>query len=50
MFVNILTKTGYDASVFQRRRDYQQKLSTQNIRENRIVCIESLQVKNASSE
>src|SRR5438034_5227409 len=29
-----------------RRRDYQHKLSTQTIRENQVVCIESLQVKN----
>ena len=28
------------------RRDYQHKLSTQTIRENQVVCIESLQVKN----
>jgi putative transposase len=29
-----------------RRRDYQHKLSTKIIRENQVVCIESLQVKN----
>ncbi len=34
------------ARIAERRRDYQQKLSTQIIRENQIVCVESLQVKN----
>ncbi len=29
-----------------RRRDYQHKLSTKLIRENQVVCVESLQVKN----
>ena len=32
--------------IADRRRDYQHKLSTKIIRENQIVCIESLQVKN----
>jgi putative transposase len=32
--------------IADRRRDYQHKLSTQTIRENQIVCVESLQVKN----
>src|SRR5438034_8660114 len=32
--------------IADRRRDYQHKLSTQTIRENQVVCIESLQVKN----
>jgi len=32
--------------IADRRRDYQHKLSTQIIRENQVVCIESLQVKN----
>ena len=31
--------------IADRRRDYQHKLSTQTIRENQVVCIESLQVK-----
>ncbi len=34
------------AKIAERRRDYQHKLSTQIIRENQIVCVESLQVKN----
>jgi putative transposase len=34
------------AKIADRRRDYQHKLSTQIIRENQIVCVESLQVKN----
>jgi putative transposase len=34
------------ARIADRRRDYQQKLSTQIIRENQVVCVESLQVKN----
>ena len=34
------------ARIAERRRDYQHKLSTQIIRENQIVCIESLSVKN----
>jgi len=34
------------ARIADRRRDYQQKLSTQIIRENQVVCLESLQVKN----
>ena len=34
------------ARIADRRRDYQQKLSTQLIRENQVVCVESLQVKN----
>jgi len=34
------------ARIADRRRDYQHKLSTKIIRENQIVCIESLQVKN----
>src|SRR5712691_5069488 len=34
------------ARITDRRRDYQQKLSTQIIRENQVVCVESLQVKN----
>ncbi len=34
------------ARIADRRRDYQQKLSTKLIRENQIVCVESLQVKN----
>jgi putative transposase len=29
-----------------RRRDYQHKLSTQTIRENQVVCVESLHIKN----
>lgn len=33
------------ARVADRRRDYQHKLSTQIIRENQVVCVESLQVK-----
>jgi putative transposase len=32
--------------IADRRRDYQHKLSTKLIRENQIVCVESLQVKN----
>ena len=32
--------------IADRRRDYQHKLSTQTIRENQVVCVESLQVKN----
>lgn len=31
--------------IADRRRDYQHKLSTQIIRENQVVCVESLQVK-----
>jgi putative transposase len=34
------------ARISDRRRDYQHKLSTKLIRENQIVCVESLQVKN----
>ncbi len=34
------------ARMSDRRRDYQHKLSTQLIRENQIVCVESLSVKN----
>ena len=34
------------ARIADRRRDSQQKLSTQIIRENQVVCVESLQVKN----
>ena len=34
------------ARIADRRRDYQHKLSTQIIRENQVVCVESLQVKN----
>jgi putative transposase len=34
------------AKIADRRRDYQHKLSTRIIRENQVVCIESLQVKN----
>ncbi len=34
------------ARIRDRRRDYQHKLSTQLIRENQTVCVESLQVKN----
>src|SRR3989440_7550626 len=34
------------ARIADRRRDYQHKLSTQVIRENQVVCVESLQVKN----
>src|SRR6202165_3399353 len=34
------------ARIRDRRRDYQQKLSTKLIRENQVVCVESLQVKN----
>ncbi|MDQ2885085.1 MAG: transposase [Chloroflexota bacterium] len=34
------------ARISNRRRDYQHKLSTQIIRENQVVCVESLQVKN----
>ena len=34
------------ARMSDRRRDYQHKLSTKLIRENQIVCVESLQVKN----
>ncbi|HET9920775.1 MAG TPA: IS200/IS605 family element RNA-guided endonuclease TnpB [Ktedonobacteraceae bacterium] len=32
--------------IADRRRDYQHKLSTKLIRENQVVCVESLQVKN----
>ncbi len=32
--------------IADRRRDYQHKLSTNIIRENQVVCVESLQVKN----
>jgi putative transposase len=32
--------------IADRRRDYQHKLSTQIIRENQVVCVENLQVKN----
>jgi putative transposase len=32
--------------IADRRRDYQQKLSTKIIRENQVVCVESLHVKN----
>jgi len=32
--------------IADRRRDYQHKLSTQIIRENQVVCVESLQIKN----
>ncbi len=34
------------ARIHDRRRDYQHKLSTQIIRENQVVCVESLHVKN----
>ena len=34
------------ACIADRRRDYQHKLSTKLIRENQVVCVESLQVKN----
>jgi putative transposase len=34
------------ARIADRRRDYQHKLSTRIIRENQVVCIESLSVKN----
>jgi len=34
------------ARIADRRRDYQHKLSTHIIRENQIVCVEDLQVKN----
>jgi putative transposase len=34
------------AKIADRRRDYQHKLSTKIIRENQVVCVESLQVKN----
>jgi putative transposase len=34
------------ARIADRRRDYQHKLSTQIIRENQVVCVESLSVKN----
>src|SRR6266516_5315585 len=34
------------ARIADRRRDYQHQLSTRIIRENQVVCIESLQVKN----
>src|SRR6266487_2923266 len=34
------------ARIADRRRDYQHKLSTKIIRENQVVCVESLQVKN----
>jgi putative transposase len=32
--------------IADRRRDYQHQLSTRLIRENQVVCVESLQVKN----
>src|SRR5262249_51154061 len=34
------------ARIADRRRDFQHKLTTRLIRENQVVCIESLQVKN----
>jgi len=34
------------ARIQDRRRDYQQKLSTRIIRENQVICVESLAVKN----
>jgi putative transposase len=34
------------ARIADRRRDHQHKLSTQIIRENQVVCVESLQIKN----
>ncbi len=34
------------AKIADRRRDYQHKLSTRIIRENQVICVESLQVKN----
>src|SRR3989440_8459924 len=34
------------ARIADRRRDYQHKLSTEIIRENQVVCVESLHVKN----
>src|SRR6266704_4148646 len=34
------------ARIADRRRDYQHKLSTKLIRENQVVCVESLKVKN----
>ncbi len=34
------------ARIADRRRDYQHKLSTRLIRENQVMCVESLQVKN----
>ena len=34
------------ATINDRRRDYQHKLSTKIIRENQVVCVESLQIKN----
>ena len=34
------------ARIVDRRRDYQQQLSTKIIRENQTICVESLQVKN----
>src|SRR5207248_1777665 len=34
------------ARITDRRRDYQHKLSTQVIRENQVVCVESITVKN----
>src|SRR6266702_2565591 len=34
------------ARIADKRRDYQHKLSTQVIRENQVVCVESLHVKN----
>src|SRR5713226_6031610 len=34
------------ARIADRRKDYQHKLSTQIIRENQVVCVESLSVKN----
>src|SRR5205823_4684866 len=37
---------GIHARIADRRRDYQQHLSTRMIRENQTICVESLQVKN----
>ncbi len=34
------------ARIADRRRDYQHKLSTRLIRENQVICVESLEVKN----
>jgi putative transposase len=34
------------ARIADRRRDYQHKLSTRMIRENQVICVESLAVKN----
>src|SRR3989440_13000327 len=36
----------FHKKIADRRRDYQHKLSTEIIRENQIVCVESLHVKN----